>query len=264
MTLNASGNLLIGTSDDTARLTISGAAGYAGTGISLFETSANSRRLRVYQSTSGAIYDATFGSGDNAHLWYTAGTEKARINSDGNLLVGTQSALIGSSRRGISVLAPTGSFVAAAFANDGGSSAQTMDVWNRATSGNNIFIGFYTEASLTERGSISYNRAGGLVAYNTTSDRRAKDILGNVSDSGAIIDSLKVYSGKMKGATIARPMLIADEAQEVTPYAVTGEKDAVDKDGNPVYQQIDVSSYVPLLIAEIQSLRKRVAELESL
>jgi hypothetical protein len=59
-------------------------------------------------------------------------------------------------------------------------------------------------------------------------------------------------------------MLIADEAQAITPYAVTGEKDAVDKDGNPVFQQIDVSSYVPLLIAELQSLRKRVAELESI
>jgi hypothetical protein len=44
---------------------------------------------------------------------------------------------------------------------------------------------------------------------------------------------------------------------------VTGEKDAVDDDGNPKYQQIDVSSFVPLLIAEIQSLRARVKALEA-
>jgi hypothetical protein len=72
-----------------------------------------------------------------------------------------------------------------------------------------------------------------------------------------------VYIGKMKGASVERPMLVAHEAQTVAPYAVTGEKDAVDVDGNPRYQQMDVSSFVPLLIAEIQSLRARVQTLEA-
>jgi len=67
----------------------------------------------------------------------------------------------------------------------------------------------------------------------------------------------------MKGATIERPMLIAHEAQAVAPYAVTGTKDEVDADGNPKYQQMDVSALVPLLIAEIQSLRARVQTLEA-
>lgn len=74
---------------------------------------------------------------------------------------------------------------------------------------------------------------------------------------------MKVYVGKMKGATIERPMLIAHEAQAVAPYAVTGTKDEVDADGNPKYQQMDASSLVPLLIAEIQSLRARVQTLEA-
>jgi hypothetical protein len=102
-----------------------------------------------------------------------------------------------------------------------------------------------------------------LVAYNTTSDYRAKNIIGPVQDSGATIDALKVYEGQMKGATQSRPMLIAHEAQEHAPYAVTGEKDAVNEDGTPKYQQMDVSALVPLLLAEIQSLRARVAQLES-
>jgi hypothetical protein len=66
----------------------------------------------------------------------------------------------------------------------------------------------------------------------------------------------------MKGATIARPMLVAHEAQEVVPYAVTGEKDAVNEDGTDKYQQMDHQVLIPLLIAEIQSLRARVAQLE--
>jgi hypothetical protein len=123
---------------------------------------------------------------------------------------------------------------------------------------------FYTgDSGQTFRGSIEYNRGTGLVAYNTTSDYRAKDILGPVANPGATIDALKVYEGQMKGATQSRPMLVAHEAQAVAPYSVTGEKDEVNEDGTPKFQQMDVSSLVPLLIAEIQSLRARVAALES-
>ena len=139
----------------------------------------------------------------------------------------------------------------------------TISIWNAATSGDNQFIEFYTEGDGTGRGSIDYNRAGGLVRYNTTSDYRAKDVYALLDDSGETIDALKVYRGKMHGATMERPMLIAHEAQEVAPYAVTGEKDAVNDDGDPIYQQMDTSSLVPLLIAEIQSLRSRVAALEA-
>jgi hypothetical protein len=48
-------------------------------------------------------------------------------------------------------------------------------------------------------------------------------------------------------------------AHETPAYAHTGEKDAVDKDGNPVYQQMDAASLVPILWAEVQSLRQRLA-----
>jgi len=185
-------------------------------------------------------------------------TQAMTLDASGNLLVGTTSALIASSRR-LSVVGT----VAAALQSTGAATVEAVNVWHTATTGNNIFIDFDTEASVTSRGSISYNRSGGLVAYNTTSDYRAKDIIGPVSNSGSVIDSLKVYIGKMKGASVERPMLVAHEAQTVAPYAVTGEKDAVDVDGNPRYQQMDVSSFVPLLIAEIQSLRTRVAALEA-
>ena len=144
----------------------------------------------------------------------------------------------------------------------GGASAWNYFAWNSATSGDNGFIEFGTEGGYTARGSITYNRAGGLVAYNVTSDYRAKDIIGPVTDAGVTIDALKVYVGKMHGATIARPMLIAHEVEEVAPYSVTGEKDAINEDGTAKYQQMDHQSLVPLLIAEVQSLRARVAQLE--
>jgi hypothetical protein len=62
---------------------------------------------------------------------------------------------------------------------------------------------------------------------------------------------------------------IAHELQEVVPECVTGEKDAVDKDGKPVYQGIDTSFLVATLtaalqeaVAEINSLKARVEALE--
>jgi hypothetical protein len=185
-------------------------------------------------------------------------TTAMTLDASGNLLVGATSALasgsvfqnLGINRQVLTLKGDT-------------AVSYTSGIWNASTTADALFQYFATETSLTVRGGISYNRAGGLVAYNTTSDYRAKDIIGPVSNSGSLIDSLKVYVGKMKGATIERPMLIAHEAQEVAPYAVTGLKDEVDADGKDKYQQMDVSSFVPLLIAEIQSLRARVQTLEA-
>ena len=135
--------------------------------------------------------------------------------------------------------------------------------WNNDTTGDNTFVAFATESTYTARASITYNRAGGLVAYNTSSDYRLKDVYGPVTDSGEKVDAIKIYSGKMHGATIERPMVLAHELAEPAPYAVTGTKDAVDPQGNPIYQQVDYTTLVPLLVAEIQSLRARVAALET-
>jgi len=194
----------------------------------------------------------------NPLYFVTANAVKMTLDTSGNLLVGTTSALgSGSTFQNLGTARNVLTLKSDAFGS------YTMGVWNASTTNDGLFQYFATETSLNVRGGISYNRAGGLVAYNTTSDYRAKDIIGPVSNSGSLIDSLKVYVGKMKGATIERPMLIAHEAQEVAPYAVTGLKDEVDADGKDKYQQMDVSSFVPLLIAEIQSLRARVQTLEA-
>jgi hypothetical protein len=188
----------------------------------------------------------------------TNGSERARITSGGKFLLNTTSTVV-SGDEICGMIGTSGIGVKCT----GGSANFAASFWNDATSGDNVFVNFYTETGGTLRGTITYNRAGGLVAYNTTSDYRSKDIFGPVQNSGATIDALKVYEGQMKGASQSRPMLVAHEAQEHAPYAVTGEKDAVNEDGTPKYQQMDVSALVPLLLAEIQSLRARVAQLES-
>jgi hypothetical protein len=268
MRLDASGNLGLGVTP-SAWASGTGAlqmlSGVSYTQYGFVQNAYFNAGYKYITTAPASLYQQTSGN----HLWYnapsgTAGnaitfTQAMTLAASGDLLVGTTSSVAGTPRA--QIVAPAS--VAGLVVQNQTSTNDCIASWNTATSGNNIFVGFYTEASITSRGSITYNRAGGLVVYNTTSDYRAKDIIGPVQDSGATIDALKVYEGKMKGATQSRPMLVAHETQAVTPYAVTGEKDAVKEDGTPDYQQMDVSSLVPLLIAEIQSLRIRIAQLEA-
>ena len=243
MSLDSSGNLLVGTTTASEKLSVV-SSGASSTGIQLNQTGSGGRDYRISSTGTG------YGSAGNLIIYdATAGAERARIDSSGNLYVGTTSSYgratieAGSNSNGLFVINDTYDY-------------QTLSLWNKAGANDNLFARFFTESSLTLRGSITYNRGAGLTAYNTTSDYRAKDIIGPVTDSGSLIDSVPVYIGKMKGATQERPMFIAHE----TPaYAHTGEKDAVDADGNPVYQQMDASALIPVMWAEIQSLRQRLA-----
>jgi hypothetical protein len=248
MTLDASGNLAVGI---TSYRTAASYNAFAlnGTTGSLFDLYAGGTRVGGMSATSIAVAVSSVTSIPLTFL--TADTERARIDSSGNLLVGTTTQISDSNR--LEVQGTNGIGIKCT-----GTSGNACELqWHSATSGDNTFIGFYTETSITQRGSITYNRAGGLVAYNVTSDYRAKDISGPVTNSGALIDSIPVYMGTMKGATQERPMFIAHE----TPaYAHTGEKDAVDENGNPVYQQMDASALIPAMWAELQSLRKRLAD----
>ena len=262
MRIDSSGNVGIGSSSPTAKLQVTGTLHLTGAGtfpstgegLEIVPASAGGNNwIQAYSRTASTFQILKIGS--SVTMFETAGSERMRIDSSGNLLVGTTSALVSSDTR-VCVSGVRGIEVR----STGGDAVPTSLFWNNATAGDNLFVSFRTEASDTQRGTITYNRGAGLVAYNTTSDYRAKDIISPVLDSGEVIDSVPVYMGKMKGATQARPMFIAHETPD---YAHTGEKDAVDKDGNPIYQQMDASSLVPVLWAEIQSLRKRIAALES-
>jgi len=112
--------------------------------------------------------------------------------------------------------------------------------------------------------------SGSSTSYNTSSDYRLKE---NVVNLGGAIDRVKQLTPKrfnfIADAETTVDGFLAHEAAAVVPEAVTGEKDAVDADGNPEYQGIDQSKLVPLLTAALQEaigkievLETRVAQLE--
>ena len=106
--------------------------------------------------------------------------------------------------------------------------------------------------------------SGTATAYNTSSDYRLKE---NVVAMSGATERLKQLAPKrfnfIADADTTVDGFLAHEVADVVPEAVTGAKDAVDDDGNAVYQGIDQSKLVPLLVATIQELEARIAALES-
>jgi hypothetical protein len=243
---------------DRMHITNTGAVGIGtSTPLSIFEISggANNTYMRINDTRATVVYVGSESGAMSFGAWGIS--ERMRIDSSGNLLVGTTSnsgsrftLVAGAAQNAINIIVPTVDYFGATIHNQG-------------TTGDNTFMAFATEASFTTRGNIVYNRAGGLTAYNTTSDYRAKDIAGPISNASGAVLNLKPYMGTMKGATVERPMFVAHETQEIAPYAVTGEKDAVDGDGNPKYQQMDHSALVPLLTAALQEALQKIEALEA-
>jgi len=126
----------------------------------------------------------------------------------------------------------------------------------------------YYYASFAYNGSIigTISQAGTTgVLYNVTSDYRLKDVVSSISDSGSRIDALQPINYTMKSDGSAQRGFLAHQFQAIYANSVSGQKDAVDAEGKPIYQamQASTSEVMADLIAEIQSLRKRVALLES-
>jgi hypothetical protein len=113
----------------------------------------------------------------------------------------------------------------------------------------------------TLRGTISILTTG--VNYGSSSDYRLKSDVVPISEALQQLQQLNPVNFEWVENGERSDGFIAHEVQAVVPNAVTGAKDAVDANGNPIYQQVDYSKLVPILVASAQELSRKVAELES-
>lgn len=114
----------------------------------------------------------------------------------------------------------------------------------------------------TQVGNISITTSA--TAYNTSSDYRLKENVAEVDAPISRLMQLKPCSFNFKVDPDNRVNgFLAHELAEVVPNAVTGVKDEVDEDGKPVYQGVDHSKLVPLLVAAVQALTAEVEALKA-
>jgi hypothetical protein len=275
MTLDASGRLLVNatSSTETAQLLVSGtktissgiplnqigvtdatamAAGVGGA-INFIGKYTSGGLETSFASIEASKDNGTSGDFGAAMLFKTrvnggAQTERARITSSGDFLVGT------------TVTNPTGNATGVSIASNGQvyfSTTQTTSFFHNLFYNGNGLVG-------------SIVTGGTSTSYNTSSDYRLKEDIQPMTGALAKVAALKPCTYKWKADGSDGEGFIAHELQAVVPQCVTGEKDAVDAEGKPVYQGIDTSFLVATLTAAIQeqqaiitALTARVAALES-
>lgn len=138
--------------------------------------------------------------------------------------------------------------------------AGEVSVRHNGTPGSsNFYTCYYNNTGI---GSITV-ASSSSVSFNTSSDYRLKYNEKDISSALSKIAMLAPYEFNWKADDTYDHGFFAHELQDVLPHVVTGEKDGVNEEGDPVYQQVDYSRLVPLLTKGIQELMEQVQSLQS-
>jgi hypothetical protein len=260
MTLDANGRLGIGpTSPSTVLHTSSSIAGIFAQGTSTktnnyLMTCSNSYNYGVVGVVSG---DNTSG-GDIYALGYVSSAggsfnPVASWTSSGNLLVGTTSPSPGYTNTN------TGAQISASGSMFSRAAADYVISVNQNTADGGSYYQIVFRAANGAVGAITSTSS--TTSYTSLSDYRLKNTIAPITGALAKVAALKPVTYKWNSSNLNGDGFIAHELAEVCPQAVTGEKDAVDADGNPKYQGIDTSFLVATLTAAIQEQQALITQL---
>lgn len=243
----AADNLVVGTTSGNHGITIAGGT----TGFSSLYMADGTTGNQTYR---GYI---EYRHADDAMAFGTAASERMRIDSVGNLRIGTTTTIYSTEKVSIDAGVSGGYGACISTSTTGGFAALLLR--NNDGAAGSVQIYFLHQNTIV--GSISTNAA--QTFYNTTSDYRLKENIVPMTGALATVSLLKPVTYKWKADGSSGQGFIAHELAEVVPDAVTGEKDAVetyiDKDGNEQTrikaQGIDTSFLVATLTAAIQELK---------
>ena len=98
-------------------------------------------------------------------------------------------------------------------------------------------------------------QTGSVSDYRLKEDKQHFDAL-------AVVNSLSAYDFAWKGTDQREFGFMAHEIQEVLPYMVTGQKDQVDENGQPVIQRVNYAKLTPILLKGIQQQQEMIEKLQ--
>jgi len=253
MRIDSSGNVGIGTNSPVTKLTLAGNFAFSGNqsfNWNLYSSGgdkfiANGYALQTYYDPAVGTLRWLSSNASNSGGAGAAATmvDRVAIDPSGNLLVGTTSATIG----GVTLYSNS-------FGLRGDYSASyASSISSSNTTGTQYFFNFARNTSPC--GSIS-SAGSNSTTYATSSDYRLKENIHPMTGALETVSQLKPVTYKWKEDGSDGHGFIAHELQAIVPECVVGEKDAVNADGNPVYQGIDTSFLVATLTAAIQELKE--------
>ena len=220
-------------------------------GALLYTGKSSTGAEKTYSSINGFISNVANANAAGGLIFNTRNSdtlaERMRLTAASNLLVGTSNETGDGGGLELSGDTENGGFV-------------RIKKTSSSSSGNKL-MQFTRNGSVI--GSVSMNGTT-AVAYNTSSDYRLKENVTADWDATTRLKQLNpVRFNFIADADRTVDGFLAHEVQGIVPEAITGTKDEVDEDGNPVMQGIDQSKIVPLLVKTIQELEARIAALET-
>jgi len=268
MRMGAGSVAVTGTLSATSSLTMSGGT------LSLTSTSSYIYLNSRITGTNNGQLLFNNGTGNNFALNETASSVYSfgTSTAGGALSLNVLSMNVSSGNVGIGTTSPSGKLtvvcattpILSTFTSTlGGYDSYSTD----DASGARFFTCFNSGGSVI--GSISRVTTTNAVAFNTTSDGRLKENFRDFTDSGRLIDALKprVFDWKNSDDNGKGVIgFIAQEEHAADPiFAHIGAVSVGDDDPDTITKQWQRSdaALIPILVAELQSLRKRLAALES-